>query len=104
MSGPVGLSVPFNAGLAIALQNIVLTDNLSYTSTANGALRFDGGLTGGGTIGGQITFGETEINIAAVSGAIGTAPIPTIRHIGESGATRRTRARSVGSAPVRSMW
>ncbi|MAY89126.1 MAG: translocation/assembly module TamB [Pseudooceanicola sp.] len=94
VSGPVGLSVPFNAGLAIALQNIVLTDNLSYTSTANGALRFDGGLTGGGTIGGQITFGETEINIAAVSGAIGTAPIPTIRHIGESGATRRTRARA----------
>ncbi|MHA6263589.1 translocation/assembly module TamB domain-containing protein [Arenibacterium sp. CAU 1754] len=93
-SGPVALGAPYTASLDVVLNGIVLTDNISYTSSADGQLRFRGPLGGGGTLSGQIDFGETEINIATVSGAIGAAPIPNITHVGEPTAVRATRARA----------
>lgn len=107
VSGPLGLSAPYTAALDVGLNGIVLTDNISYTSSANGQLQFRGPLTGGGTLSGRVDFGETEINIAAVSGAIGAAPIPDITHIAEPATVRATRSRAGlletangGSGPV----
>ena len=92
VSGPVGLEAPFAGNLVIDLLDLVLTDNLVLTSSANGQIRVDGPLTGGAQIAGQIDFGETEINISNASGAVGAAPIPEIRHVGEPASSRRTRA------------
>ena len=94
VSGPVALRAPFDGQLAIALENLVLTDNLSFTSAANGALRFAGPLAGGATLSGAIEIGETDINLTAVSGAVGAAPIPDITHIGEPGPVHATRRRA----------
>lgn len=106
VTGPVDLSAPFNAGLNIDLLGVTLTDNLSYTTTANGQLRLAGALTGGANLTGAITFGETEFNIATASGSFGAAPIPEIRFVGETAPERRTRAaaglleQSSGGGPV----
>lgn len=90
VSGPMELTPPLDTNLSIQLSQIVLTDNVSLESVADGRLAFDGPLLGGGTLSGQVNFGETEINIAALSGAVGAAPIPSIRHIGQPAAVRRT--------------
>lgn len=108
VEGSAALAPPFNASADIALNSVVLTDNLSFTSSADGRLRFAGPLTGGGTLSGRVDFGETEINIAAASGAVGAAPIPEIVHVGEPAASYRTRERAGltetggngGSAPI----
>ncbi len=90
VSGPITLSPPFDASLSAQLSQIVITDNVSVESVADGQLAFEGSLLGGGTLSGQVTFGETEVNIAALSGAVGAAPIPSIRHLGESAPVYRT--------------
>ncbi|MEX0280813.1 MAG: translocation/assembly module TamB domain-containing protein [Arenibacterium sp.] len=94
VAGPIDLTPPFAGNLGIDLLDLVLTDNLVFTSSANGRMTVDGPLTGGAQIAGQINFGETEINISNASGAVGAAPIPEIRHVGESAGTRQTRARA----------
>ena len=91
VSGPVALLPPFDGRLTIQLLEMVLTDNISFTSSANGQLVFAGPLAGDANLSGRIDFGETEINLNAVSGAVGAAPIPDIRHTGESGPVRATR-------------
>ncbi|MGR3563624.1 MAG: translocation/assembly module TamB domain-containing protein [Heliomarina sp.] len=94
VSGPVSLAAPYNAGIDIQLLNLIIKDNISFETVANGNVNINGALLGGATIGGQINFGETRINIAAASGSVSAAPIPEIRHVGESGAQRATRARA----------
>ncbi|MFD3189805.1 translocation/assembly module TamB domain-containing protein [Sedimentitalea sp. HM32M-2] len=91
VTGPVALSPPFNANLVTELQQLVLTDNVVFTSSANGRLDIAGPLTGNATIKGEILIGETEININALSGSLGAAPIPTITHRGEPGSVFVTR-------------
>ncbi|MBI6630194.1 translocation/assembly module TamB domain-containing protein [Pontibaca salina] len=90
VSGPIELTPPLDANLSMQLNQLVLTDNVSLESVADGQLAFDGPLLGNGTLSGRIIFGETEINIAALSGAVGAAPLPSIRHIGQPAAARRT--------------
>lgn len=92
VSGPVALQPPFDGRLTIEILNMVLTDNISFTSSANGRLVFAGPLAGNANLSGQIEFGETDINLNAVSGAVGAAPIPEIRHASEPGAVHATRA------------
>lgn len=91
VSGPIALTPPMEANLSAQLTDLVITDHVSVESSANGQLAFRGPLLGGGTLSGVIDFGETNVNIAALSGAVGAAPIPNIRHIGEPAAARRTR-------------
>lgn len=93
-NGSLGLETPNSAAIDIGLNGVVLTDNISYKTTANGALRFTGPVAGGGSLSGRVDFGETEINVATASGAVGAAPIPDIVHVGEGPASRRTRARA----------
>lgn len=94
VSGPVDLTPPFNAQITTAINNLVLTDNLLYETILNGQVAMTGALIGNSTLAGQITFGETNINLAAASGAVGAAPIPPIEHLGESRASFVTRERA----------
>jgi translocation and assembly module TamB len=107
LSGPVGLRAPFPATLTMQLEQIVLSDNLSYDSSAGGQLVYAGPLTGNGALTGEIVFGKTEINIASASGSLAAAPIPDIRHLAEPGPVRATRQRAglirtekSGSVPI----
>ncbi|MFK7753087.1 MAG: translocation/assembly module TamB domain-containing protein [Sedimentitalea sp.] len=106
--GPVELSPPFRGTLNTELSGIVLTDNISFNSSANGSLVLAGPLASTPNLSGRIVFGETEFNLASASGSLSAAPIPNIRHINEPRAVRRTRsyaglietASGGGSGPV----
>ncbi|NRB33658.1 MAG: translocation/assembly module TamB domain-containing protein [Rhodobacteraceae bacterium] len=91
VTGPVGLAAPFPARLSINLQDLILTDNLSVRSGAAGALSFNGDLLGSSLLAGQVRILPTEVNIANLGGAVSAAPVPEIRHIGESRASFVTR-------------
>ena len=94
VSGPITLAPPFQGRITTDLQQIILTDNISYTSVANGQLVYSGPLAGNANLSGQILFGETEINLNTASGSIGAAPIPQISHKNEPSSVQRTRARA----------
>ena len=94
VTGPVRLAAPYDGTLNVKLNEIVLTDNISYESSANGQLVYSGPLTGNGRLSGQIDFGDTEINIAAAGGASGAAPIPDMTNVRESSAVYQTRVRA----------
>lgn len=84
VSGPVALQPPFDGRITVALNELVLTDNILFETTANGQITMSGPLAGNSSIAGNIVFGETNINLAAASGAVGAAPIPDITHVGAS--------------------
>ncbi|MTI02630.1 translocation/assembly module TamB domain-containing protein [Roseibium sp. RKSG952] len=94
VSGPVDLKPPFNAQITTALNNLVLTDQLLYETILNGQIALTGALAGNSSLAGQINFGETNINLAAATGAVGAAPIPEIKHLNESSASYVTRERA----------
>ncbi len=94
LSGPIGLRPPFDSRLTLELAELGLTDNLSVTSSASGQIVFAGPLTGNGSLSGQVIFGETDINLNRVSGAVGAPPIPPLLHEGEPAPVRATRSRA----------
>nr|WP_254437471.1 translocation/assembly module TamB domain-containing protein [Ruegeria arenilitoris] len=94
ISGPLDLTPPLNANIVTRLNQLVLTDKLLYETTLNGEIAMTGALAGNSAISGQITFEETNINLAAAAGAVGAAPIPEIRHVNESAAGYLTRERA----------
>ncbi|WP_424985287.1 translocation/assembly module TamB domain-containing protein [Microbulbifer sp. S227A] len=94
ISGPVSLTPPFNASIVTELQQLILTDNVIFDSSANGRIAYTGALAGSGRLAGDIRFGETNIDINSMSGSLGAAPIPEISHTGETAAQRATRARA----------
>jgi len=95
VSGPVALTAPYDGRIAVELRNLQLTDNRSVTSSANGQLLLSGPFTAGPLLSGRVEFGETNINLSAVSGSAAAAPIPeNIRHVAEPAAVRATRARA----------
>ena len=94
VGGNVALQPPFDGQLTVDLLGLVLTDKLSYSTSANGQLVYAGPLAGNANLSGRIEFGETDINLTAVSGAAGAAPIPPMRHSGEPGQVHATRVRA----------
>lgn len=94
VSGPVSLKPPFDANIRTDLLQIILTDNISFDSSANGTLTYSGPLAGDGRLSGRVEFGETNINLNQAGGSVGAAPIPDIRHVGETGPMRQTRDRA----------
>lgn len=94
VSGPVAMQAPYQGTITTDLQQIVLTDNFSYQSSANGRLVYAGPLAGNANLSGQIIFGETEINLNTASGSAGAAPIPEMTHIGETNEQQSTRSKA----------
>ncbi|MFA3918594.1 translocation/assembly module TamB domain-containing protein [Ruegeria hyattellae] len=90
VSGPIQLTPPLNTDISIALNQLVLTDNLLYDTLLNGQIAITGALAGNSSIGGRIDVGETNINLNAATGSASAAPIPDITHVGESRAVYQT--------------
>ncbi|OYU16686.1 MAG: translocation and assembly module protein TamB, partial [Rhodobacteraceae bacterium PARR1] len=93
VAGTVGLSAPFTAGMDITVRNALLRDPQLFETTADGILRLRGPLTGGASIGGQITLSGTEVQIPSTSLG-GAADLPGLTHRNEPAAVRDTRARA----------
>jgi translocation and assembly module TamB len=93
VTGPVGLTPGFEAGLRVALDGLVLSDGRIYTTTAEGNVTLDGPLAGGARIGGVINLGETNLRIPSGGGSASVS-LPGLRHINESPASRLTRQRA----------
>ncbi len=94
VNGPVALDAPYRGDLRINLSEVVLTDNLSYNTSLGGNLRFSGALAGNSALSGRVDIGETNINLNTAGGAVSAAPIPPIRHLGQTRAQTATRARA----------
>ena len=93
VAGPLALSAPYAADLRIVLDNARVRDPSLYDTTVSGTVTLAGPLAGGADIAGRIGLGQTEIRIpTSITG--GTAPIPDITHIAESGPVRETRIRA----------
>jgi len=93
VSGTVGLEAPYNAALDVAIRDALLRDPNLFQTTANGALRVNGPLTGGATIAGRIALSETEVQIPS-TGLGGAADLPGLTHRAEPAEVRATRARA----------
>ncbi len=90
IDGPVTMSAPFDANLAVKLRDVLFKNPDLFSTRASGAITVAGPLTGGGTISGALTLGATELQVPS-TGMAGSAPIPDVTHIGETAATRATR-------------
>ncbi|SHI58604.1 translocation/assembly module TamB domain-containing protein [Wenxinia saemankumensis] len=102
ISGPVGLTAPFDGTLTIALNGLVLRDPQLYETIANGTLTVTGPLTGGARIAGLIELGRTEIRVP--SGALGAlGDLPEVAHVNAPADVRRTLDRAgltIAGVPV----
>ncbi|MEM9247093.1 MAG: translocation/assembly module TamB domain-containing protein [Pseudomonadota bacterium] len=91
--GPITLSGDFPADLTIVADDLILADPSLYQTVVNADVSVTGPVRGtGGTIGGRVNLGETELRIPSGGGFSGA--IPLIRHVGEPGAVFATRERA----------
>lgn len=91
-SGSVAVGTPgFPADLAITVSQARLIDPTLYEAVVeSAALTVTGPLAGGARIAGVVTLGTTEIRVPETR--LGTTePIPSITHLGDGAAIRRTR-------------
>lgn len=93
LTGPIGLTAPFNAALRATLNQVRITDPRLFETVANGDILIDGPVTGGAAITGAIALGETNIRIPN-SGLGGAGAIPEITHINEPPPVRGTRRKA----------
>ncbi|WP_238363872.1 translocation/assembly module TamB domain-containing protein [Mesobacterium pallidum] len=93
ITGPVGLSAPYNARLDIGLLGLSLRDNGLYEADLGGILSVRGPLTGGAEIGGRIEVNRAEIQVPS-TGMTALGEVPPIRHVGASSANAATRAKA----------
>lgn len=93
LTGPISLAPGFASDLAVAIGNLVLTDQRIYGTTANGNVTLSGPLTGGAQIAGAIALGETNIRIPSGLGAASVS-LPDLRHVHEPADVHATRVRA----------
>ena len=93
LDGPIGLSAPYPAGLAITFDRLRLSDPELYAATVNGNLRVEGPLAGGAALRGALTLEEAELRVAA-SGFADAGALLAVTHVNEPGPVRETRARA----------
>ncbi len=92
-TGPVGLSAPFPADLAIRLNGLQVTDPTLYDLTTDGTLALAGPLTGGARLSGALDLRAVELRIPE-TGLGATAGLENLQHIGEPADALATRARA----------
>ncbi|MEN9012375.1 MAG: translocation/assembly module TamB domain-containing protein, partial [Yoonia sp.] len=93
VTGPVGLNAPQTADIAVALSNVILKDPTLYSTSIGGTLTVKGPLSGGAEIAGQLSLGQTELQVPS-SGVGALGDLPDVTHIGASNAVRTTLARA----------
>ncbi|GKY89553.1 translocation/assembly module TamB domain-containing protein [Sinisalibacter aestuarii] len=93
VTGPVALSAPYPADLAIAFRNLSLTDPSLYDIRSRGQITLSGPLTGGAMIAGNVELLNVELQIPETGfGADGS--LEGLQHVGEPADVRATRARA----------
>lgn len=90
VAGPVSLTGGYDAGLAIRLDNVGLTDPALYDTQVDGQLTVQGPLTGGARISGTLNTGNVEIRIPS-SGFAFNGNVDGLRHVNEPRPVRVTR-------------
>ncbi|NNF71085.1 MAG: hypothetical protein HKN02_02690 [Rhodobacteraceae bacterium] len=93
ITGPVTLTAPFEGQIAIALNNVVLSDPELYRTLINGRVSLAGPLAGGARIDGALQLGDTELQVPSGTSGVG-GDIPVITHLNEPAAVRATRDRA----------
>ena len=83
LDGSVGLAAPFDAGLDLTLQGLVLRDPELFETTANGQLRLTGPLLGRGSLAGRIDLGETQLLVPS-TGFASAADLEAVLHVNDS--------------------
>jgi translocation and assembly module TamB len=91
--GPVTLSAPYSADLAVTLTNARISDPRLFETRLGGGLRVTGPLEGDARISGNLALGPTEIRIPS-TGLGGAGAIPEIVHLNEPPPVRGTRRRA----------
>ena len=91
--GPIGLTAPYPADLAVILDGVVHSDPDLYRTQIDGRLALRGPLTAGARIGGQLVLGETEIRVPS-SPLADVGLLPQIRHLNAPPGVERTRRRA----------
>lgn len=92
-TGPISLTSPFSADLAVVLRQVVLRDPRIIESTVDGRVSVSGPLAAGARISGDLALAETNIRIPS-SGLGGAGAIPEITHLNEPPPVRGTRQRA----------
>ncbi|MFD1341971.1 translocation/assembly module TamB domain-containing protein [Litorisediminicola beolgyonensis] len=93
VTGPVGLTAPFNGDLEVLLQNVNVESPGLYQTEFDGQLSLSGPLASTAALTGRIVLEETEVRVPTGglgAGAIGFA----LTHVNEPGDVRATRARA----------
>jgi translocation and assembly module TamB len=93
IDGPVGLSAPYPASLAITLDALRLYDPELYETRVGGSLSLEGPLTGGARLAGSLQLGDTEIRVPASGFSASDARLD-IAHRYEPPDVRTTRRRA----------
>lgn len=93
VDGPIALTSPQTADLAIQLQGVRLYDPELYDTRVTGTLTLRGPLTGGALLSGALALAETEVRVPA-SGFSSAAALLDLRHLQEPGPVRETRSRA----------
>lgn len=89
-SGPVSLSSPFTADLAVQANAVHLSDGNIYDTTLDGQARLSGPLAGGASIQADLVLGATEIRVPEA--APSSLPVMEgLEHVNEPATVRATR-------------
>ncbi|MCI2400238.1 translocation/assembly module TamB domain-containing protein [Aliiroseovarius subalbicans] len=93
VTGPVVLTPPYAADLAIELNALGLSDARLYDTTVDGQVTLRGPLSGGASISADLTLGPTELQVPESS--LSVAPVlANLEHLNEPGQVRQTRVRA----------
>ena len=91
--GQITTLAPYTADMAVALKNVTITDGALFETRANGALTLRGPLLKTPTLAGQVSLGQTELQVPS-STLTSLGEIPDIRHLNEPAPVRVTRERA----------
>ena len=99
LTGPIGLSPPFQAALTAQLSDVVLRDPTIYRTTANGQVTVIGPLMGMAEIAGYVDLGAVEVQVPSTN-VSGLGSLPEVTHLGPRKGVRMTLDRArVRDAP-----
>jgi translocation and assembly module TamB len=93
VTGPVGLSAPFPANLAVTGTDLVIRDPALYEARASARVTVSGPLAGGAVIGGVVDVAEVEVRVPS-SGIGALGDLPDVRHVDPSRPVRLTLDRA----------
>lgn len=93
IDGPVGLSAPYRAELAVVMEGLRIYDPELYEARLTGNVTLSGPLAGGASIAGRLVVTEAELQVPS-SGFSTADELMDIRHRNEPREVRATRVRA----------